>query len=331
MAQKTILDKLSIYVPQSKAAEKPVERLIKRSEKRDRSINYLVDKAILEYLERERRKRVRSAMNDLMEPETILAILSAPLMLKFLGPSVEYLGEQFRDVLLKKGVENLERILKKGIEKVGNKIEQPGDVPLRVLRAILQEGPLCDDALSAEYFAGVLASSRSGISRDDRGVVLIALLSRLSTYQIRSHFVFYQLLKGLLDGESLNVTKARDANAMEVRLLLEDYLLSMDMSQEEDPEVVVPHVLFGLKREDLLHQGSKHYWDERDLKRRVESVKEAGLLIRPSPLGIELFLSVYGQGSLSVAEFLRPDFQFPPVGDVSIPLGATKTTEEGIR
>jgi len=56
MAQKTILDKLSIYVPQSKQAEKPVERLIGLSEKRDRSINYLVVEAILEYLKREEGK-----------------------------------------------------------------------------------------------------------------------------------------------------------------------------------------------------------------------------------------------------------------------------------
>ena len=42
MAGKTILDKLSIYIPQPKQAEKPVERLTKLGEKRDRSINYLV-------------------------------------------------------------------------------------------------------------------------------------------------------------------------------------------------------------------------------------------------------------------------------------------------
>jgi len=57
MAQKKeILDKLSIYVPQKKQAEKPVERLIKLGEKRDRSINYLVVEAMLEYLNREEKK-----------------------------------------------------------------------------------------------------------------------------------------------------------------------------------------------------------------------------------------------------------------------------------
>ena len=53
MAKKEILDKISIYVPQRKMAEKPVERLIRLSEKRDRSINYLVVDAILQYLKRE--------------------------------------------------------------------------------------------------------------------------------------------------------------------------------------------------------------------------------------------------------------------------------------
>jgi len=56
MAKKEILDKLSIYIPQAKQAEKPVERLIKLGEKRDRSINYLVVEAILEYLKREETK-----------------------------------------------------------------------------------------------------------------------------------------------------------------------------------------------------------------------------------------------------------------------------------
>ena len=56
MARKEILDKLSIYIPQSKIDLKPVERLIKLGEKTDRSINYLVVNAIIEYLDREEKK-----------------------------------------------------------------------------------------------------------------------------------------------------------------------------------------------------------------------------------------------------------------------------------
>lgn len=53
MPKKEILDKLSIYIPQKKMGDKPVERLMKLGEEHDRSINYLVVDAILQYLDRE--------------------------------------------------------------------------------------------------------------------------------------------------------------------------------------------------------------------------------------------------------------------------------------
>jgi len=56
MAQKEILDKLSIYIPQSKMQQRPVERLIALGKKRDRSVNYLVVEAIIEFLDQEEKK-----------------------------------------------------------------------------------------------------------------------------------------------------------------------------------------------------------------------------------------------------------------------------------
>ena len=53
MPSKQILDKLSIYIPEKKILQKPIERLIKLGEKRDRSVNYLVVQAIPGYLKRE--------------------------------------------------------------------------------------------------------------------------------------------------------------------------------------------------------------------------------------------------------------------------------------
>jgi len=56
MPKKEILDKLSIYIPQKKMEQHPVERLMKLSDKNDRSLNYLIVEAIIEYLKREERK-----------------------------------------------------------------------------------------------------------------------------------------------------------------------------------------------------------------------------------------------------------------------------------
>ncbi len=53
MGKKRLRDKFSIYVPEKQVAEHLVERLMKLGQKRDRSVNYLVVEAVLEYLERE--------------------------------------------------------------------------------------------------------------------------------------------------------------------------------------------------------------------------------------------------------------------------------------
>ena len=56
MAKKELFNKLSIYIPQKKMEEKPVERLIRLGNKKDRSINYMVVEAIIDYLRREEKK-----------------------------------------------------------------------------------------------------------------------------------------------------------------------------------------------------------------------------------------------------------------------------------
>jgi len=49
-------DKLTIYVPKGKRESDPVERLNKLAKEQDRSVNYLVVKALEEFVEREEKK-----------------------------------------------------------------------------------------------------------------------------------------------------------------------------------------------------------------------------------------------------------------------------------
>jgi predicted transcriptional regulator len=48
---------LSIYIPKSKMAKRPVERLARLAKVKERSINYLVVEAILRFLDREEKKK----------------------------------------------------------------------------------------------------------------------------------------------------------------------------------------------------------------------------------------------------------------------------------
>jgi len=57
MPNKVVLDKMSIYIPEKRQAQKLVERLIKFAEKKDRSLNYVTVEAIAEYLERHEKER----------------------------------------------------------------------------------------------------------------------------------------------------------------------------------------------------------------------------------------------------------------------------------
>lgn len=46
-------DKLTIYIPKAKRERDPVDRLNKLAKQKDRSVNYLVVKALEEFVERE--------------------------------------------------------------------------------------------------------------------------------------------------------------------------------------------------------------------------------------------------------------------------------------
>ncbi len=56
MVRKSEVTTLSIYIPKSKLDRKPIERLERLGKTFDRSINYLVVEAIIQYLDREEKK-----------------------------------------------------------------------------------------------------------------------------------------------------------------------------------------------------------------------------------------------------------------------------------
>jgi len=57
MVRKSEVTTLSIYIPKSKLDRKPIERLARLAKKLDRSINYLVVEAIVQYLDKEEKKK----------------------------------------------------------------------------------------------------------------------------------------------------------------------------------------------------------------------------------------------------------------------------------
>jgi predicted transcriptional regulator len=57
VVRKSEVTTLSIYIPKSKLDRKPIERLERLAKRVDRSINYLVVEAILQYLDKAEKKK----------------------------------------------------------------------------------------------------------------------------------------------------------------------------------------------------------------------------------------------------------------------------------
>ena len=98
----------------------------------------------------------------------IAAYLGKDGISKVLGPTADYLGGELK-TLAQKRVQNVGKIFSNAEKKLGTKLELPGAVPPKVLKTIINEGSYSEDDIAVEYFGGVLASSRTKVSRDDRG------------------------------------------------------------------------------------------------------------------------------------------------------------------
>src|SRR3989339_1252855 len=80
------------------------------------------------------------------------------------------------------------------IEKVTSKIANIDDgktANLRVARDVFWNGSFSDEAICAEYFGGILASSRSDDGADDTGVYYVDLIKSLSSRQLKLHYIIY--------------------------------------------------------------------------------------------------------------------------------------------
>jgi hypothetical protein len=248
-----------------------------------------------------------------MDANTGLAILgtaigSAKVVEKILGPTAEYIGGGVK-TWTEKRVDNVARIFEQAKKKLGDKLDNEGTVPPKVLKTVLDEGSFCDDQLAAEYFGGVLASSRSEVSRDDRGASFAALVSRLTTYQIRTHFFFYNLIKLIFNGDPISISSPEGSGKLTTYVPFNSYAAAMEFSPKENLEVILTHVMFGLTKEGLIGP-QFHFGPKEEMSKLYGQTIGDGIVFQPSALGAELFLWAYGRGDLQVSRLLNSDVQF---------------------
>lgn len=257
------------------------------------------------------------------------ALASTGTINKLLGPTAEYFGKEIES-FAKKRAENIGRILKKAIKILGPKIDEPGQVHPKLLKGLILEGSFCDDELTAEYYGGILASSRTGVSRDDRGASFLEQVSHLSFYQVRTHFICYTVLKILFQGTQLNPGIPDGRYNMKTYIPDSDYIRSMAFKENnEDSESCRVHSITGLNSRHRLLSGS-YIGDPDYLSQNspLDTFPESGLLFEPSLLGIELYLWATGNGHFLCESFLNPELSIEVPEGIEIPTKAFGVFEE---
>ena len=232
------------------------------------------------------------------------------------------MGEQGKDYSQKK-IENLSRIFASAQKYLGPKLEEEqSGIPPRVLKEIIENGSFCEDEVCTEYYGGILASSRSGISRDDRAIVMLDIIKSLSTYQIRTHYVVYQILRTIFLDTSLNV--CTDSSDFTIYIPVEIYEEAISLEEGEILSSIVTHSIVGLVNKGLLAQdyqfGSKEFLRSRYPKHK-KIITSEGLILTPTVIGAQLFIWANGFSNKTEDSFINGSLNIKPHKGVSIPSG----------
>ncbi len=129
-----------------------------------------------------------------MEPLTTLTTAGTALAIanKLLGKTAETISDDIAN-LYKVG---RDKIFATAVRKTAN-MNDGKIANLRVARDVFFNGSFTDEAICAEYFGGILASSRSVDGKDDIGVFYTDIIKSLSSSQLKLHYIIYHSLNKL--------------------------------------------------------------------------------------------------------------------------------------
>ena len=270
---------------------------------------------------------------DLPTALTVFAI--TPLIEKLFGPTVEYFGDALKTFTEKK-IKNVKCIIDASTKLLGKQLDSPGQIHPKIIHQLFTEGAFIEDELVREYFAGILASSRTANKSDDMGSYYLSILSRLSIYQIRAHYIIYSSIKKLFNGLNINPALGQYRESLcRTFIPYDEYYESMNFMAAEESENAMQHIFDGLSIENLIELD----WISGDLSfefpennKTLESyggdyvervgnslVYGKGICLFPAGLGFELYYRAHGMVGKNVEDFFKKEIVFAGRKDIHIP------------
>ena len=150
--------------------------------------------------------RVPNKMVDSLTATGVLGV-AAWAGWKVLGPTLDEIGDDLRK-LYAVGRDRI--IVRRAAEKVDD-LEDGKRANLRVARDILWNGAFSETEVCIEYYAGLLAASRSDDGLDDELAPFVDVVKSLASRQLKLHYSIYRSLEQLLEqahanGDTFNVS-----------------------------------------------------------------------------------------------------------------------------
>jgi hypothetical protein len=238
--------------------------------------------------------------------------VAGKLMERLLGPTVDVYGEAWAE---KARVHNLQKLLKK-TQKRATASGNEGATKARLAAAAFDSVQYSDDEIITEYVSGVLASSRSDEGGTDAGLPWTALISRLSSLQLRLHYLLYREARPLVSPLSDHMYQLRDDAVV---MSMPDLFSALGLAHTGTSEAQFADAMFGLFREGLIDPnhawGSADFFEEQAqlgnsapfrLAQQVnrDVMPEVSVRYEINPHGVLLYLWGLGAGAEDIDSYL---------------------------
>lgn len=216
-----------------------------------------------------------------------------------LGPTLTIIGDDLPKLYAIGRDKIIQKAMQKGATETDGKTAN-----LRVAKEVLWNGSFTQSEICAEYFGGILASSRTQDGDDDSSLPFLELIKGLSSRQLHLHYVIYHgLNRQFLSKEGLAFPySAREFEQNQIVFNLAE-LFALGLIPDQDANV--------LRQTGLV---SKFIIKMRDDEKKF--LKRPHALFSPTVHGAMLFAVAYGE----LRRYLKIGLeQFPDLENVQTP------------
>ena len=155
---------------------------------------------------------------------------------------------------------------------------------------------------------------------------MVSLVARLSTYELRTHYIFYSVAHTLLRGRDIAFTINASREENRVLIPFMEYVRAMDYYAGEDIGVLLSHAVHGLAEEGLIDSfasGSPEVLAQLGFT----NVPGAAVAFQTSALGVELFLWAHGLSGTHINDFLNVPIASEITSQMNLPSHASVAGE----